>query len=196
MQNSRWLFEVVRGIPTMIIPGFALRHARTVASCASSLVKSHVSSNKATRRKGRVVRTLLTPSFSCCILDWVCRFGHISSMFLSLARRTRRGTDFVGLDSSTIQWKNHAGMLKDSVTCSPDSTFCFGTSPRFVIWLSGVARFRKSTGDRYPGPPLSAAPALLEARCLVVADGNHVRVYTLEALPVYKSNIAPVQAES
>ena len=32
----------------MIIPGFALRHTRTVASCASSSVKSHVSSNKAT----------------------------------------------------------------------------------------------------------------------------------------------------
>ena len=46
----------------MIIPGFLLRHARTVASSASSSVKSDVSSNKATHRKGRVVPTLLTSS--------------------------------------------------------------------------------------------------------------------------------------
>ena len=121
----------------MIIPGFTLRHARTVASCASSSVKSHVSSNKATPRKSRVVPTLLTSRFSCCILDWGFRFGHISSMFLSMARRTRRATDFVGLDSSTIQFKNPSGILKDSVTCSPDSTFCLGTSPRVAIWFSG-----------------------------------------------------------
>ena len=76
MQNSKWLFEAVRGMPTMFFPGFALRHARTVASCASSSVKSHVSSNKATPRKGCVVPTLLTSRFSCCILDWGFRFGH------------------------------------------------------------------------------------------------------------------------
>ena len=52
MQNSKWLFEAVGGMPTMNIPGFTLQHARTVASCASSSVKSHVSSNKATPRKG------------------------------------------------------------------------------------------------------------------------------------------------
>ena len=127
-------FEVaLRGcsrMPTMIIPGFTLRHARTVASCASSSVKSHVSSNKATPRKGCVVQTLLTSRFSWCILDW-------SSIILSMARRTRRGTDFVGWDSSTIQLKNPSGTLKDNATCSPDSTFCLGTSPRVVIWFLG-----------------------------------------------------------
>ena len=50
--------------------------------------------HKATPRKGRVVPTLLTSRFSCCNLDWGFRFGHISSIFLSAARRTRRGTDF------------------------------------------------------------------------------------------------------
>ena len=100
------LFEAVREIPRMIIPGFALRHARTVASCASSSVKSRVSSNKATPRKGRVVPTLLTSRFSCCNLDWGFRFGHISSIFLSMAICTRRGTDFVGWESSTTQLKN------------------------------------------------------------------------------------------
>ena len=130
-------FEVaVRGMPTMIISGFALRHARTVASCASSSAKSHVSSNNATHRKGRVVSTLLTSRFSCCVLDWGFRFGHISSIFLSTARRPRRGTDFVGWESSTMHLKNPSG-LKDSVTCSPDSTFCLGTSPRVAIWFSG-----------------------------------------------------------
>ena len=137
MQNSKWLFEAARGMPTMIVQGFTLRHARTVASCASSSVKSHVSSNKATPRKGRVVPTLLTFRFSCCNLDWGFRFGHISSIILSMTRRTLRGTDFFGWELSTIQLKNPSGMLKDSVTCSPDSTFCLGTSPRVVIWLSG-----------------------------------------------------------
>ena len=52
MQNSKWLFEAVRGMPTMMIPGFALQHALISVSCASSSsVKSHVSSNKATPRK-------------------------------------------------------------------------------------------------------------------------------------------------
>ena len=124
-------------MPRMIIPGFALRHARTVASCASSSVKSHVSSNKATPRKGRVVSTLLTSRFSCCVLDWGFRFGHISSMFLSMAGRTRRGTDFVGWESSTMKLFHPSGMLKNSVTCSPGSTFCLDTSPRAVIWFSG-----------------------------------------------------------
>ena len=70
-------------------------------------------------------------------LDWGFRFGHISSIFLSTDRRTRRGTDFAGWGSSTTQLKNPSGMLKNSVTCSPDSTFCLGTSPRVVIWFSG-----------------------------------------------------------
>ena len=137
IQNSKWLIGAVRGMPTMIIPGFTLRHARTVASCAFSSVKSNVPSNKATLRKGRVVPTLLTSRFSCCILDWGLRFGYISSIFLSMGRRTRRGTDFVGWESSTMQLKNPSGMLKDSVTCSPDSTFCLDASPRVVIWFSG-----------------------------------------------------------
>ena len=85
----------------MIIPGFTLRHARTVASCASSSVKSHVSPNMATPRKGRVV----TSMFSCCNLDWGFRSGHISSIFLSMARRTGRRTDLVGWESSTTQLK-------------------------------------------------------------------------------------------
>ena len=71
--------------------------------------------------------------------------------------------------------------------------------PRMIIpgfTLQHVVRFHKSTGDRPPGPRLSAAPALSNARCLVVPNGNHVHVDTLEAPPVHKSNIASVQAES
>ena len=34
------------------------------------------------------VPTLLTCRFSCCNLDWGFRSGHISSIFLSMARRT------------------------------------------------------------------------------------------------------------
>ena len=85
VQNSKWLFDAVRGMPTIIIPGFTLRHARTVASCASSSVKSHVPSNKATPRKGRVVPTLLISRFPRSILEWGFRFGHNSSIFLSMA---------------------------------------------------------------------------------------------------------------
>ena len=102
----------------MIIPGFTLQHARSVASCASASVNSHISSNKATPRKGRVVPTLLTSRFSCFILECGFRFGHNSSIFLSMARRTRRGTDFVGWESSTTQLKNNSGMLKKKKTLS------------------------------------------------------------------------------
>ena len=137
----------------MMIPGFALRHALTAASCTSSSVKSHVSSNKATPRKGRVVPTLLTSGFSCCILNLGFRFGHISSIFLSMARRTRRGTDFVGWESSTMQLKNPSGTLKSSVTCSPYSTFCLDASPRVEIWFSGRCPISS------PGPHPSVAPA-------------------------------------
>ena len=77
----------------MIIQGFTLQHARIVASCASSSVKSHVSSNKATPRKGRVVPKPLTSRFSCCILDCGFRFGHITSILLSMTRRNWRGTE-------------------------------------------------------------------------------------------------------
>ena len=42
----------------------------------------------------------------------------------------------------------------------------------------------------------TVAPARSEAGGLVVPSGNYVRIGTLEALPVYNSNIAPVQAES
>ena len=42
-----------------------------------------------------------------------------------------------------------------------------------------------------PPPRPSPAPALSEARCLVVPNGNHVRVGTLEAPPICKSNVAP-----
>ena len=51
-------------------------------------------------------------------------------------------------------------------------------------------------GDTPPGPRPSVAPAPLETRCLVVPNGNHVRVGTLETPLVCMSNIAPVQAAS
>ena len=168
---------------------FTLQHARTVASCASSSVKSHVSSNKATPRKGRVVPTPPTSRFSCCNIDWEARFGHISSIFLSMARRTQRGTDFVGWEPSTMQLKNPSGMLKK--LCHLFSRLHFLS--RLVLQpLSGLINRQETP----PGPRLSAVPALLEAWYLVVPNRNHVRVGTLETLPVYKSNIAPVQAES
>ena len=81
--------------------------------------------------------TLLTSRFSCCILDCGFRFGHISSIFLSMTKRTRRGTDFVGWESSTMQLKKPFRNVENSATCSPDSTCCLDTSPRVVIWFSG-----------------------------------------------------------
>ena len=48
-----------------------------------------------------------------------------------------RGADFVGWRSSTTQLKNPSGILKDSVTFSPDYTLCLDTSPRAVTWFSG-----------------------------------------------------------
>ena len=144
-------------MPRMIIPGFTLRHARTVASCASSSVKSHVSSNKATPRKSRVVPMLLTSRFSCCNLDWGFRFGHISSIFHSMATRTRRRTDFVGWESSTTQLKNPSEMLKTLPLVLP---IPLSVSPRVQGSKSGSqggVQFLESTGDRPPGPRLSAA---------------------------------------
>ena len=107
--------------------------------CFQCIFISQIATSRQTRQplKGRVVPMLLTSRFSCCDLDWGFRFGHNSSIFHSMARRTRRGTDFVGWESSTTQLKNPSRMLKDSVTYSPDSTFCLGTSPRVVIWFSG-----------------------------------------------------------
>ena len=151
----------------MIIPGFTLQHARTVASCASSSVTSHVSSNKATPRKGRVVPTLLASRFSCCILDCGFRLGHISSMFLSMT--TRRGTDFVGWESSIIQLKNPSGMLKR--LCHLFSRLHFLSrheSKGRNLALRALSGFihQLETGLLVHAFQL-AAPALLEARCLV-----------------------------
>ena len=112
----------------MIIPGFALQRARTVASCASASVKSHFLSNKA---------TLLIFKYSRCVLVWGVRSELIATIFLSMARGTRRGTDVVGWDSSAIRLKNPSGTQKDSLTCSLDSTLFLGTSPRVAICLSG-----------------------------------------------------------
>ena len=78
------------------------------------------------------------------------RPGLIATVFLSMARRTRRGTDVVGWASSAIQLQNPSGMLKDSVNCSLDSTFCLGICPRVAIWFSG--RCPVSIGDRPPCP--------------------------------------------
>ena len=195
--HTEFQIETVRGIPRMIIPGFTLRHARTVASCASSSVKSHVSSNKATPRKGRVVPTLLTSRFSCCNLDWGFRFGHISSIFLSMARRTQRGTDFVGWESSTTQLKTPFRNVER--LCHLFSRFHFLSrheSKGRTLVLRPLSGFIKSIGDRPPDPRPSPVPAPLEARYLVALQRNHVRVGTLETPPVYKSNIASVYAES
>ena len=89
-------------------------------------------------------------------------------------------------------------MLEDSVTCSPDSTFLsrHGSKGRNLALraLSGFTN-QLETGLLLVHA-LLLAPASLEARYLVVPTGNHVRFGTLEALPVHKSNIAPVQAES
>ena len=52
----------VRGIPTTIIPGFAVWHARTVASCASASVTSHISPNSG-RQKDSVTCSLDSTAF-------------------------------------------------------------------------------------------------------------------------------------
>ena len=188
--GSSRLFE---GWPTMNIPGFTLQHARTVASCVSSSVKSHVSSNKAIPRKSRVVPTLLTSRFSCCILNWGFRFGHIASRWPDAPGEKPTS---VGWESSTMQLKNPSGMSNDSVTCSPDSTFCLDTSPTAVTWFSG--RCPNSQNNwRYTSWSMPfSCPCTFRGTLSRRLNGNHVRVGTLEAPPVYKSNIAPVQAES
>ena len=142
----------------MIIPGYTLRHARTVASCASSSVKSHVSSNKATQSKDRVVQTLLTSMFSCCNLDWGFRFWHFSSRFLEMARRTHRGTDFVGWESSTTQLKYPSGMLKDSHFLSRHES-----KGRNLVLQPLSAFINQLEAGLRP----SVAPPPLEARCRV-----------------------------
>ena len=98
MQNPRWLFEAVCGMQTLIIPGFALRHARTVASCASPSVRSHFSSNKAIPRNGRVVSTLLWYRFSRCVLGLAVRSRLIATIFLSRPDAPDKGrTSSVGI---------------------------------------------------------------------------------------------------
>ena len=130
--------------------------------------------------ESRVVPMLLTSRFSCCNLDWGFRFGHISSIFHSMASRTRRGTDFVGWESSTTQLKNPSKMLKSLPLVLPIPLSVSARVQGSESGSQGGVQFLESTGDRPPGPRHSAAPALLEARCLVVPNGNHVRVGTLE----------------
>ena len=166
----------------MIIPGFTLRHART---------KSHVSSNKATPRKGRVVPTLLTSRFSCCNLDWRFRFGHISSMFRSMARRTRRGTDFVGWESSTTQLTEpFRNVERLRYLFSRFHFLSRHDSKGRNLVLRPLSGFINQLEAGLLVHALQLPP--LEARCLVVLTGNHVRVGTFETW-VCKSNIAPVQ---
>ena len=60
--------------------------------------------------------------------------------------RTRRETDIIGWESSTTQLKNPSGRLKNSVTCSPDSTLCLDTSPTVVLRpLSGFISRRHTS---------------------------------------------------
>ena len=68
VQNPRWLLETVLAMQMMTHPGFALRHAWTVASCVSASIKSHIPSNNAIPRNGLVVSTLFIYRFLCCVL--------------------------------------------------------------------------------------------------------------------------------
>ena len=137
MQIPKRLLEAVRGMQMMIIPGFALPHARTAASYAPASVKSHFPSNQAIHRNGRVVPTLLRYRFSRCVLGWGVRFGFIATMFLSMARRTRRRTDFVGWASSAIQLRKPSVTQKDSVTRSINSVLFSCTIQGLQSCLSG-----------------------------------------------------------
>ena len=124
----------------MIIPGFALRHAQTVASCASASVKSHFSSNKAIPRRRRVVSTLLRYSFfTLCSWLGCLTLAHCDDVPFDGQTHPARN-DFVGWESSTTQLKKKktSGLQKDSVTCFPDPTLCLGTSPRVATCLSGT----------------------------------------------------------
>ena len=161
MQNSKWLFEAVRGMPTMIIPGFTLRHARTVASCASSSVKSHVPSNKATPRIGGVVPTLLTSRFSCCILDWGFRFGHISSIFLSNGQThpARNRLRRLGIEHHPIE-KPFRNVERLRHVFSRFQFLSRHESMGRNLALRALSGFVNELETRPPGARLLAAPAL------------------------------------
>ena len=107
-------------------------------------------------------------------------------------------TDLVGWESSTTQLKNFFRNVER--LCYLLSRFHFLSrheSKGRNLVLRSLSGFINQVGGRPPGPRPSVAPAPFEARCLVVPDGNHVRVGTLETLPTAcKSNIAPVQTES
>ena len=158
----------------MVIPGFALQHARTVASCASSSVKSHVSSNKATPRKGRVVPSLLRPGSRIAILTE----DFDSGTFHRYSFRwpgTRRGTDFDGWESSTTQLET---LQECERLCHLFSRFHFLSrheSKSRNLVLRPLSGFIKQLETDL----LVHAPQL--PRYLVAPNVNHVRVGTLEA---------------
>ena len=137
IQNSKWLFVIVRLVSTMIIPGSILcvTHSNCDFLC---IFISQVA---------RLVKQGNSFQRSCCVnashiqfhvlYFWIrILIRQISSTFLSMSRRIRRDIDFVDWESSIIQLKNPSGILEYSVTCSPDSIFCLDTSPNFVIWFS------------------------------------------------------------
>ena len=135
----------------MIIPGFTLRHARTVASCASSSVKSHISSNKATPRKGRVVPTLLTSRFSCCNLDWE---GSIRAHFVNIPFDGQTHPTRNRLRRLEIQYHTIKKPIRNvERLCHLFSRFHFLSqheSKGRNLVLRPLSRFIKSIGDRPP----------------------------------------------
>ena len=169
----------------MMIPGFALRHVRTVASCASASVKSYFPSNKAIPRNGGVVSTLLRYRFFtlCSWLGCLIR-AHCNDVPFE-GQTHRRGTDFVGWDSSAIYLRNPSGAEGLRHLFSQFRPFCPARVQGLQSASQGVVRSHKSTVGKSCGPRMSAAPARSEAWCLVLPNGNHVRVHTLEAPPVH-----------
>ena len=113
-----------------------------------------------------------------------------------MARRTRRGTAFVGSESSVIQRRNSSGTPL-LVLLTPPSLSVPVQDLQSIS--QDYVQLCKSTGGTHPGPRISIDHALPKTRGLVLPDGCHVRVDVLEspcycghgdALPSIPANLA------
>ena len=186
-------------------PSQALPSLRCSVSSAPKTVprKVHPRNLSGSRCKGHLVRVAKYTT-SCRIRSgssrlfegcqrWLFQGSHCNTLELWLpvhlhpSSRTSRQTRQLLAKVMSSQCSSHPGSRVAFLTVD----FVSGTFHRYSFQLPdapgevpAVVRFHKSMGDTPPGPCPSAAPARSEARCLVVANGNHVRVGTLEALPV------------
>ena len=183
-------------MPRMIIPGFALRHARTVASCAFSSVKSHISPNKATPRKGRVVPMLLTSSGGGCERP----IDHRTRHEMNNHTTTKLDTDAqvsgevlparvlastAGKNRSTSSWTTADGPRKSSVKTL--------VSERCMYWMTGQARCTNGGGTIDTKPASIAKKALAEEQALTKSQRSFQVVLTSEPRMVWNKEVVRKQ---